>query len=244
MEESEQPRNGSHITTTVTLIFKLVNINKMATAKTPSQHRSRDLVRSVLEGAYRAVRKFGPQKATIDRISKEAGVSPGSIYQYFENKDSLLSSVAGTQIREQHDLFLQTLKSWQDLPIPELNRRFTKFVCAYLAQRADFLRYLYSQSSDFDQLQAVLAMRRETAEALAEIFERRNDLQLADSNLTATVLVQAVMGVVTSAVIDPHSSYSVEQLCEELVLLIDRYLLNGVPAGLGSSLDSPEVPAT
>jgi AcrR family transcriptional regulator len=58
--------------------------------KLPVQERSTQLVADVLEAAIRVLQREGAQRFTTIRVAEEAGVSVGSLYQYFPNKQSIL----------------------------------------------------------------------------------------------------------------------------------------------------------
>jgi AcrR family transcriptional regulator len=64
-----------------------------APRKRPSQSRSLDTVDAILVAAARIFGTWGWEKATTNRIAEAAGVSIGSLYQYFPNKLALLASV-------------------------------------------------------------------------------------------------------------------------------------------------------
>ena len=57
----------------------------------PNQTRSRRLVARILAAAARVFAEVGFQAATTNRIAEEAGVSVGSLYQFFPNKAALLA---------------------------------------------------------------------------------------------------------------------------------------------------------
>jgi AcrR family transcriptional regulator len=61
-----------------------------APRKAPVQARSSELVASILEAALRVLDKEGPRRFTTIRVAAKAGVSVGSLYQYFPNKHAIL----------------------------------------------------------------------------------------------------------------------------------------------------------
>ncbi|MFO0597781.1 MAG: TetR/AcrR family transcriptional regulator [Myxococcaceae bacterium] len=62
----------------------------IAPRKSPAQARSRQLVADVLEAAIRVLKRHGAAGFTTIRVAQTAGISVGSLYQYFPNKESIL----------------------------------------------------------------------------------------------------------------------------------------------------------
>lgn len=58
--------------------------------KAPTQARSARLVADILEAAARVLAREGARRFTTERVAEEAGVSIGSLYQYFPSKEALL----------------------------------------------------------------------------------------------------------------------------------------------------------
>ncbi|BAM88823.1 TetR family transcriptional regulator [Bradyrhizobium oligotrophicum S58] len=58
--------------------------------KQPQQARSTDLVAAILQAAVQVLEKEGAQRFTTARVAEKAGVSVGSLYQYFPNKAAIL----------------------------------------------------------------------------------------------------------------------------------------------------------
>jgi AcrR family transcriptional regulator len=58
--------------------------------KQPKQERSTQLVAAILEAAIRVLQAEGAPRFTMARVAEKAGVSVGSLYQYFPNKESIL----------------------------------------------------------------------------------------------------------------------------------------------------------
>jgi AcrR family transcriptional regulator len=68
--------------------------------KTPRQERSRRTVERILDAAARIFHEQGYAAATTNDIADEAGVSVGSLYQYFPNKDALLVALITRHIED------------------------------------------------------------------------------------------------------------------------------------------------
>jgi AcrR family transcriptional regulator len=58
--------------------------------KEPRQERSRHMNETILEGAARVLVREGPAAFTTNRVAEVAGVSVGSLYQYYPNKEAVL----------------------------------------------------------------------------------------------------------------------------------------------------------
>lgn len=66
----------------------------VAARKTPRQERSRALVEAILEATVRVLLEDGAERTTTVRVAERAGVSVGSLYQYFPSREALLAAVA------------------------------------------------------------------------------------------------------------------------------------------------------
>lgn len=92
---------------------------RVSSRKQPKQARSRELVAAILEAATQVLEAEGAQRFTTARVAERAGVSIGSLYQYFPNKAAIL-------FRLQSDEWQQTADSWyrilEDSDTPPLQR--------------------------------------------------------------------------------------------------------------------------
>src|ERR1700722_17084809 len=70
--------------------MKLRKTPVISARKRPRQERSTQLVSDVLEAAVRVLAREGASRFTTARVAEEAGVSVGSLYQYFPNKEAIL----------------------------------------------------------------------------------------------------------------------------------------------------------
>lgn len=81
---------------------------QIASRKQPQQARSTELVAAILEAAAQVLAREGATRFTTARVAEKAGVSVGSIYQYFPNKASIL-------FRLQVDEWMQTTRMLRNI---------------------------------------------------------------------------------------------------------------------------------
>jgi AcrR family transcriptional regulator len=77
---------------------------QISSRKQPKQARSADLVAAVLDAAIQVLAKEGAQRFTTARVAEKAGVSVGSLYQYFPNKAAILFRLQSDEWRQTTEL--------------------------------------------------------------------------------------------------------------------------------------------
>lgn len=87
--------------------------------KSPTQERSKQTVSSILEACARIIAREGYFAVTTDKIADEAGVSIGSLYQFFGNKESVVSALIKQLIDEDRHYFFEKMKPHEALPRSE-----------------------------------------------------------------------------------------------------------------------------
>ena len=96
--------------------------------KLPKQARSNDLVAEILKAAIRVLAKEGAQRFTTARVAEKAGVSVGSLYQYFPNKAAILFRLQSDEWRQTTDLLCLILEDDRTLPLERLRKLVHAFV--------------------------------------------------------------------------------------------------------------------
>ena len=77
---------------------------RISSRKQPKQARSAGLVAAVLEAAAQVLATEGAQRFTMARVAEKAGVSVGSLYQYFPNKAAILFRLQSDEWRQTSEL--------------------------------------------------------------------------------------------------------------------------------------------
>lgn len=73
------------------------SVQRLLPRKTPTQSRSSHTVDAILEAAARILEEAGFDRYTTNDIAERAGVSVGSFYQYFPNKDAVTVALIGSE---------------------------------------------------------------------------------------------------------------------------------------------------
>src|SRR5277367_2086779 len=105
----------------------------ISSRKQPRQARSTELVATILEAAAQVLAREGAQRFTTARVAEKAGVSIGSLYQYFPNKASILFRLQSDEWRQTTELLRVIL---EDLRRPPLERLRT-LVHAFIRSECD-----------------------------------------------------------------------------------------------------------
>ncbi|MBR7988192.1 TetR family transcriptional regulator [Burkholderia cenocepacia] len=100
----------------------------IATRKQPRQARSTRLVEDVLQAAIQVLASEGAQRFTMARVAERAGVSVGSLYQYFPNKASVLFRLQHDEWRQTHDMLCAILQDTQKTPPERLRTAVYAFI--------------------------------------------------------------------------------------------------------------------
>jgi AcrR family transcriptional regulator len=88
----------------------------------PQQRRARETVEAVLDAVVRILKRGGVEAVTTNRVAEVAGVSIGSVYQYFPDKRAIFSALHERHIREIDRLVEAKLMDHATSPLDTLMR--------------------------------------------------------------------------------------------------------------------------
>lgn len=192
--------------------------------KHASQARSRATVDALVEATARILVREGFDKASTNRIAEVAGVSVGSLYQYFPGKEVLIAAVIDRHNREIAQVARGVLAEVAAQPIEKAVHRLV--VVAIEAHRVDpkLHRVLAEQIPRMGRL--------ENVEAFYALFKdylesHCDELRAVDLELAAFVCVTSIEALTHTAVLhhpEILSDDAFETLVEEATRLVVRYL--------------------
>ena len=103
--------------------------------KTPRQQRSQQMVEALIEAAGEALAASGLEHFTTVQVAERAGVSVGSLYQYFANKDALLAAVVDRMNRELGDMVNRAAPALLGAEPPVMIRGLLEAAFEFLGRR-------------------------------------------------------------------------------------------------------------
>jgi AcrR family transcriptional regulator len=101
---------------------------RISSRKQPKQARSAELVAAILEAAVQVLAEEGAQRFTTARVAEKAGVSVGSLYQYFPNKAAILFRLQSDEWRQTTELLRRILEDFRRPPLERLRALVHAFI--------------------------------------------------------------------------------------------------------------------
>lgn len=196
--------------------------------KQATQERSRATVDALIEATARILVRDGFDRASTNRIAQAAGVSIGSLYQYYPSKEALVAAVIERHTQELMKVVRVALAEVAGLSLEKAVRKLVSV--AIDAHRIDprLHRVLAEQIPRVGRLAKVETFNREIYSLLrAYLEDRRNELRAVDLDMATFVCVTSIEALTHTAVLhrpEVLSDDEVGGLVDEVTRLVVRYL--------------------
>jgi len=199
---------------------------RLAPRKAAKQERAQLTVEAILEAASQVFERHGYAHASTNRIAERAGVSIGSLYQYFPNKDAILVALARRHLEEGMTVLAPQLQrlgageAW-DAVLPDV----VDAMVAMHAVAPMLHRCLFEETRLPKELREELEALEDalvdlTAKALAADPARAP----GDTRLAASIVVNAIEGLTHRLVLRPLAGVDSERVSEEITTLVRAYV--------------------
>ena len=195
--------------------------------KSALQKRSRLTVKSLLEATARILVREGYDKASTNRIAEVAGVSVGSLYQYFPSKEALVAALIDRHNQQIMQAVRGELADAVNLPMEQAVRKLV--AVAVKAHRIDpkLHRVLAEQIPRVGRLEKLETFNRQNYALFAAYLERhRDEINAVDLGLAAFVCVTSIEALTHTAVLHHKivSDEATAALVEAATRLVVGYL--------------------
>lgn len=193
--------------------------------RAPRQARSRATVDAILDATARVLTEAGYAAASTNRIAATAGVSIGSLYQFFPGKEALVAALRRRHAEQMRDMVRGMVGAIAGMPLAEAVPRFVHAVIAAHLIDPQLHRVLEQEVPRPDP-----AYGREDVDTdfratiRAVLAQHRRDILPADLDVASLVLVRMVDALVHTAVLHRPQGIAAKAIEREIAAAILRYL--------------------
>jgi AcrR family transcriptional regulator len=196
--------------------------------KSASQERSRLTVDALLEATARVLMKEGYDRASTNKIAAVAGVSIGSLYQYFPSKEALVAAVIDRHMHEMFQVVRDALVKVAAQPIEIAARELVSVMLDAHRVNPKLHGVLAEQVPRTGRLENIEAINREAYALVRGYLEaHRDELDVADPDIAAFICVTAVEALTHAAIVrrpEILTDEKAERLVEDVTRLVVRFL--------------------
>jgi AcrR family transcriptional regulator len=192
--------------------------------KSPVQARSTASVDAILDATIQVLLSVGKERLTTTRVAARAGVSVGTLYQYFPNKSALLQAVLKRHLGEVTEAVEQVCREQNGGTLQQMG---SALVTAFLEAKLRDVKTsvaLYSVSSDVDGARIVKQMGARSNRAIVEMLSTACEPLTKDPQLVASMLQATLAGVSRRLLESDAPETQVDLLRQELTFLVCAYL--------------------
>ena len=192
--------------------------------KRPRQARARVTVDAIFEAAIQVLLRDGPHRLTTTRVAERAGVSVGTMYQYFPNKQALIYALNERYLDALAGKIEATCRAQHGAPIGQMVEALVDTYWRAKTERADVTRALYRSVAEMDNQALVEDFAARVNAATTAMLVSAPDAALADPEATNLTLVTVIFGTVRNAFERTLPAKTAEALRGELVIMCRAYL--------------------
>lgn len=189
--------------------------------RTPRQARAAETVSAILEGAAQILEAGGLAGFTTNAVAERAGVSIGTLYQYFADKGALLRALAEREMAATLEAVAKTLRADPETTVEERVRATVRAIVSAFhgRQRARkaVIQAVLAQGTTIEMLAPIAAFIAQT-----DAHRPRELARLSREQLF--VLSRSLMGTIRAAVLEEQPFFRSRSFEDELVRLVLAYL--------------------
>jgi AcrR family transcriptional regulator len=193
--------------------------------KNASQERSRATVDTLLAATARVLVRDGYDYASTNKIADTAGVSIGSLYQYFPSKEALVAAVIERHIGEMMDVVRESLVRVAPLPIAEAARELVRVMIEAHRIEPKLHRVLVEQIPRVGSLEQIERVDEEAIKLVRAYLEaHRDEIVVEDLDMASFLAVSCVEAMTHVAVLRRPDLLSEPRFIDEVAAMVVRYL--------------------
>jgi len=192
--------------------------------KTPVQARAVVTVEAISEATIQVLLSHGAERLTTTRVAERAGVSVGTLYQYYPNKQSLLFAVLENHLNDVVAKVEAACQSACHKPLAEMIREMVEAFVDAKMERADISVALYRVSADVGGPSLIKRISQRSRKAVEAMLQTAPDTKWPPDKFAIEIMLAAMAGAIRSLLEAEPSPSAVRRSREQLVLLCQSYM--------------------
>ena len=192
--------------------------------KKPLQTRSRQMVDALVEATAQTIAELGLPDTTTNHIAARAGVSVGSLYQYFDSKEALVSALLDRISAELAQLVDRRLNATMDRDVHTVTTDLLTAVFEFMQQDKSCHLELVRNWQQLRSPRTILALERHMLEACRQYLLRHHD-EFQVQNLPAAlfVVISSTLYTIVHYLSQPRPFLRREEVIASLADMIASY---------------------
>ncbi len=200
---------------------------KLDPRRMPSQERSRKTVAAIYEAAAGIFVSIGYAEATTDQIAEKAGVSIGTLYNYFPGKEAILYG-----LWERHENEIKSIVNQVEQDIRKQGFVDRTIIPILLNLALELVSYERVQNrlfiSQIGLPETIIQKRRELGiyveSTMEKIFREYADVRIRNPKVGLHVIWAIVQAVFHDYILSFSKEIKSEELIDELADILGRYI--------------------
>lgn len=192
--------------------------------KKPLQSRAVATLDAIFEATIQLLVAGGIHQLTTTRVAERAGVSVGTMYQYFPHKESLVYALNERYLEALAEKIETACASQHGAPIGDMVEALVGTYWRAKTERADVTRALYRSVAELDNQPLIDAFARRVDTATMAMFASATDVNFKDLHGVNLTLLTVIFGTVRSAFERNLPNPEAQELQRQLVVMCRAYL--------------------
>jgi len=203
---------------------------RTAPRKEPRQARSQATVDAILVATARVLTRDGYDHASTNKVAEAAGVSVGSLYQYFPSKEALVAALIDRHTTHMTALLGGNIDALKDAPLPVAARTLVEVMIAAHAQNPKLHKVVAEQVPRVGKLNRIQDVERQMADRVRALLSlRKDEIRIENLDLAVFLLVSVVETLTHRATVDNAGLFDARELAEEITDMVLRYVMKDPP---------------
>lgn len=192
--------------------------------KSPVQARSTASVESILEATIQVLLSVGKERLTTTRVAQRAGVSVGTLYQYFPNKSALLQAALRRHLESVASALEQACLEERGSPLAQMATRVVNTFLEAKMRDLETSKALYSVSSDVDGWKIAYEIGGRVNKAILSMVASACEPLQKDPQLITSMIQAGMVGVSRRLLESSSPEKQYEPYKQELSVMMRAYL--------------------